>query len=246
MKRRIRYDNNGSSKIIIIAILVVVIAIGFVGWRLMNRNSLTKTDTTSLGNSACLKVYKDKDICKYTTSFKLTGVAYKTVFTSTQGKAGSSTTMTMLTDTKGNTSISSTSGGVVSNIITLDGTTYTKDPTDGTWWKLAASNASTPATTDPISSVKIDTSATSTTATPATTYKKLGIEACGNATCLKYKVSDTATPGTTQYLWINNKTYQMQRWSTTDSTGASTDAVFTYQAVTITAPTPVRNLKTGI
>lgn len=243
MKLLVRQKWHGFSRIIIIGIVLAVIAAGFLGWQFMNQNRSTQKDAVLVANNACLKVYKDKDFCKFTTSFTLTGVPYKTVFVSTQGKTGSSTTMTMLTDSKGNTSISSASGGTVSDIITLNGATYTKDPTDGTWWKVAASKASTVTAANPASNLKFDSVATASPTTPVTTtYKKLGTEACGGASCFKYQVIDTTASGSTQYLWINTKTYQMQRWSTTDSTGASTDAVFTYQPVTITAPTPVRDL----
>lgn len=244
MNQQIKRNENGFSQVIILIAIVIIAAIGFVGYRVMNKSSapaVLSTPAGSAANSACLKVYNDKDFCKFAASFTLTGVPYKAVFTSSQGTAGSSTSMTILTDSKGNTSLTSTSVGTEMAYITLDGTTYMKDTTDNTWWKFAAGNASTPATTDPANEIKFDTT---TTGTPTTTYKKIGTEACGSATCFKYQVADASTAGTTQYVWINTKTYQMQRWSSTDSTNGTTDAVFTYQPVTITAPTPVKDFAT--
>jgi outer membrane lipoprotein-sorting protein len=68
----------------------------------------------------------------------------------------------------------------------------------------------------------------------------LGKEACGKLTCFKYQVIDSTAPATTQYLWFDTKDYMMQRWSFKDA-NSSSDMVFTYQAVTIKAPSTVHD-----
>jgi hypothetical protein len=72
------------------------------------------------------------------------------------------------------------------------------------------------------------------------TYKKIGKEACGNLTCFKYEVVDPSSPGK-QTLWFDDKDYQLRRMRI-ESEGTVSDQVFAYSSVSITAPSPTKDL----
>jgi outer membrane lipoprotein-sorting protein len=73
------------------------------------------------------------------------------------------------------------------------------------------------------------------------TYKKIDTEACGSLTCFKYQITDSASPGSTQYAWFDNGAYLLREWKSSDSSGSSTDMTISYQAISITAPSPVQD-----
>ena len=247
MRGYIRRNERGLSQVVIIVAVVVIAAIIGVGWKVASNSSnspskaANKTAASTPVDSACLKAYNDKTLCAFAAGFSLSGVPYKAVFSVTQGTAGSSSTTTYLSDGKGNSSISSVSAGGEADYITLAGTTYLKDQTDSTWWKFAPGSSSTPTTSNPTSGIKFDTSVAAGSTKPTVTYKKIDTEACGSQSCVKYQVIDPATPTTTEYVWFDTKDYRLQQFSSKDSSGSSNDAVFTYQNVTITAPTPTKD-----
>ncbi len=239
MKFSIKKDQRGLAPVMIVVVVVVLAAIGVVGWKMTQKDSVTKNATPAekAAISACEKTLNDKDLCKFTGNYNLDKLPYKVVITSTGASAG---TLTMLSDGKGNTQLTSAGAGASSfDSISLNGDTYLKGE-DGTWVKYPKSSSSpTPAETNPTGNLKFDTSAAAIAAS-GITYKKIGKEACGSLTCIKYQVIDKATPGTTQFFWFDTKDYRMERYSTKDAT-SSTDMVITYQAVTIKAPTPVKD-----
>lgn len=241
MKISIRNDQRGLSPVIIVVAVVVLAAIGFGGWSLTQKDSVTKNATPAQKAvmSACEKAYKDKDLCKFTGAYDIEKLSYKIVITST-GESGGS--FSMLSDGKGNNQLSGTNAGTAFDTITLDGITYMKDATDGQWMKFPPTDKTTAAAateSNPTSSIKFDTASVA-----ATSYKKIGKEACGKLTCLKYQVVEKAKPGTTQFFWFDTKDFRMQRYASTDTKG-TTDMVISYQKVTITAPSPTKDFSTG-
>jgi outer membrane lipoprotein-sorting protein len=77
------------------------------------------------------------------------------------------------------------------------------------------------------------------------TYKEIDTEACGSLTCFKYQISDSASPGTTQFAWFDNQSYLLRQWKYTDNAGNSTDMTISYEPISISAPAQYQTIPTG-
>jgi Tfp pilus assembly protein PilV len=215
-----RTDQRGFAHLALILIVVVVVGvIGFAGWRVMSKNK-----TASTGNAVtdavaritaskeCLKDYNDKDLCKFLSSWNI-NKKFKTETTSTTD--GKTTTSALAVD--GDNSSIKLSGDVSMEVITIGDTTYTKAGT--TWWKQTAKKAE-----------------------PQTKYERIGKEACGNLTCFKYKVVDPKDTDTTQHIWFDTKDYLIRKTLTESKDGSKSESVFSYDNVSVTVPSPVKEL----
>lgn len=234
-------NQQGFAHILLLVLVVVVLGVaGFAGWRIYKNNkdkspadsattAATKTAAKS-AQSTCEATHHDKDFCKFEAAMiaqPIDKIAFTAVLTATQD--GTPSTMQFSQDSKGNTSL--VAGELRS--ISYNGSTYVKMSGD-TWTKYPASASTPTTTTNPTSDLAFANSLATTK------FSKIGTEACGKLTCIKYKISDsTITAGTTQYVWFDTDSYKLREWSSTDSTG-TTDMKITYEAVTITAPSPVQ------
>lgn len=233
-------------EIVIIAVIILGVG-GFIAWRMLSTQQGGSSNTSNsaaqtaleqaIANANC--TYDDKDLCKFMTSWKLDsdvkvdatmvqdGQTTTSTFISTQGGANSHTKMNI--------------GGNPYETIVIGNDRYTKTA-DGTWWKetvepaqVAESNAD----------YEYDFEEPTTTETPdQTVYKKVGSEACGGLTCLKYQILDPETPDTNQYLWFDTKTYQVRRMLVEDAS-SKMDQTFSYENISVSAPSPSKDLPAG-
>jgi hypothetical protein len=246
MKLSPHTDQRGIGHIAIIVAVLVIAAVGLVGWRVSQKSSDKASSTTVSDKAAidaCNKVYHDKDLCKFTGNYDISKLSYK-MDLKTTGNDGNSTG-TFLSDGKGNSSIVTTGSGGTAEFIVLDKVSYMKDSTDGKWFKFAPNESTAPKETNPTSDVKFDT-ATDTAAKSTLTYKKLGKEACGKLTCFKYQMIDSSQPNVIDYFWFDTKDYRLQHYYNKDANGSTSDMVITYQAVSITAPSPTKEFNAGV
>jgi len=233
-----RSEEGFAHLLLIIIVVVVLAAVALAGWRIMDKhkNPSTGSNTPKVRNSAvesqCLATYHDSDLCSFqaiAAAEPIDKTAFKATLTTVQ--ADSNTTMTFEQDGKGNSSLMSSGGGSALNSITFNGSTYIQN---GTTWIRYPSGTSTPTTTNP------DTNLSFLSSIANTKFTKLGSEACGNLTCIKYQITDNATPAVKQYAWVDTHDHLMREWSSTDGT-SSTDMKLSYEAVTITTPSPVQD-----
>lgn len=237
MKKSLYKDQRGMGHAVVVVLIVVVIAVvGVVGWRVMQNNKTPAAAKTTAGksvNSACLKIYSDKNLCNAAAvSSDFAKLAYTVTDTSTDAQ-GQTSQITIKSDGKGDTAMSSSAGNQAYNTVTIGSTVYIQN--GGSWIKYA-SNAPAPA--NPANDLKTAFSDASTPAAQRIQYKSLGKEKCGSATCFKYQVIDPANSGTTTYVWFNASNYRVQRMTTKSAQGTN-DFVISYGPVTITAPSPV-------
>ncbi len=240
-----RRDERGFGHAVTIVLAVIVIAaIAAIGWQVTKKNkttpAATNTSTTAaVTNSAeasCNKVYHDTNLCKFAAnSADFAKTAYTAVDTSVDAQ-GQTSSITIKSDGKGNTALTSTAAGQSFDSIEIGTTVYTKDPASNTWTKYT-SNA--PAVSNPASDIKTNFSTSTTPAAQQIQYKNLGKTACGKLTCFKYQIIDPANAGTTQYAWFDTNSYRLQEYSSKGSDGSTNTFVITYGAVSITAPSPV-------
>lgn len=227
---------------IILAIVVIAAAAG-IGWFVYQKQKDSNLTSDQKAVREALKDVKcdssDKDLCKFFKSASV--VTFTSMDSTTTDAEGKKTTMLIENQGENKTHFKMTSADYTMETITIDGVTYTK--AGDTWWKANSASA----TEDPASNVSSDIKtefeepATDTTE-PQISYKKVGTEKCGKLTCFKYEVVDPgAEAGNRQYVWFDNKDYMLRRTQMI-SAGSTTDATFGYDKVTISVPSPVKEL----
>jgi outer membrane lipoprotein-sorting protein len=241
-----RNDNRGIAHVAAIGLIAMVVAVvGFAGWRVMEKNKDSKSTANSSGVSSeemkevekeCNKELDDKDLCKFASNVNFEQ-AYKATITSTS--ADGTTVMEMESDGKGNSSMTTRENGKESGaFITLNNTSYFRDFNSGTWFKLAGSESDT--NSDVTEDVKIKPDDFKN---DKATFKKIGKEKCGNLNCFKYQITEKDSPNVEQFVWFDDKEFQLRKWTTREGAKTS-EMVMTYGSVNIKAPSPVKDYPT--
>lgn len=228
----------GIAHIGIILVVLVLAAAGFVGWWVWKNNdgsdsTVDKSIRDAIKNAKC--DYDDKDLCKFFTGWEAQG-SYEYRATATQdGKASKTTVKTQGKDKF----YMKLEGEVAYEIIQIGNVLYTK-AADGTWWKqtLPENQANTYKDNGETTFTQPDSEESEAA---KITYKKIGKEKCGELTCFKYQVVDPSDTKTTTYLWFDDKDYQLRRMQTSNET-YSFDSTYSYNKVTVSEPSPVKDL----
>ena len=233
MRQRLSQDNRGVAHLALIAVIVVVLAaVGFAAYRVMNEDKDKDSSANSTGqqNTQVPCESDDKDLCKFFSSWKASK-KYRIVSTAADG---SKSTFEVDGD---KSRVSMSMEGNPYEVITIDKTTYTR--AGSTWYKQTIKDAE-----DDVAKnyeVDFDEPDDEGTTEDKTTYKKLGKEACGNLTCFKYEVVDPAHADTKEFIWFDDKDYQLRR-SRTESPEGVAEMTFEYDGVTVSEPSPVKDL----
>jgi outer membrane lipoprotein-sorting protein len=250
-------DQRGIAHLMLVVMVVLVAgAIGFVGWRVMSsqkdKDSNAKSSVSSASavkenkqiESSCLTAIKDKDLCKFASrsSFDLNSFAYQADMSSTD-KDGKKSEIISQVDGKNNTSmVTKENGAEVYSSVLLNNVMYTKSAGETTWVKFpqsSGSDSSQDQSATPANEVKFDTK-DFTGENNNITYKALGKEKCGSLTCFKYQVIDKEQPNDEVTMWFDTKDYMIQRYSFKTSDDSS-DIKFTYKNIKISEPSPVKD-----
>jgi len=196
-----------------------------------------KTEEKAAEQAVLANCKYDKDVCKYFAAM-MTAYSQPLVMKTTTGSDVSTVKM----DGKGNMDIIGTKNGKEDNaMIVLDKTTYIKDYKDNTWLKMTASDDAEKGKAslfDPAAVVEEFKKQAEDTVNQMT-IKKLGEEACGSLSCLKYQM-DEPTYKTTSTVWFDTKAYKSRKMET-GLNGSITTIEYSYENVTIVAPTPTKD-----
>lgn len=223
---------------IIIAIVVIVAAVG--GYFLLNKGGGVSVLGLPKGvalNPVCK--FNDPDLCKFINNFKVTdNFSAKSITADKTGAKTESTFESVGTDKTH--MVLSEAGKEGFNVITIGDTIYTKDFTDNKWWKqIKPKVTGTPETQTSIKDEIVNTEAPE----DKTTYKKIGMEACGTRQCFKYQVIDPTITDSTEYLWFDNSEYLLRRQRSESKDGSSTDTEMNYNGINISVPNPIKDAK---
>ncbi|MDO8507310.1 MAG: hypothetical protein Q7S53_01955 [bacterium] len=224
------------ASLIIIIVVVLVAILGLVGFFFLKDSIFPAKGLSGQVLSTNCKL-NDKDLCRFTDSFKgLDNMSAKSV-TTINGKITESTIEIQGSD-KSHIK-SSVAGKEESDYISIGNTTYMKDYSDNKWWKTTVDtkDASGVEKTD----WKAEFEKSVNDSADKTTYKKIGKEACGNLTCLKYQVIDPNNKETTEYMWFDTKNYALRKVRS-ESADTVTETTFSYGKVNITEPSPVKEM----
>jgi len=228
---------------LIVLVIAVLAVIGGAGYVVMSKNKDTANPLTAASDKAAEKAIQaatkaqcdklnDDDLCKFMTNMKMSK-QYRITSTSSDGTKS-------VIEIDGDKTHMMMSGEYAYESISIDKTTYVK--AGDTWYKQTTK---TPETEVPSAAkpeiddiVKDDT-------TPEkedkTSYRKLGKEACGSLQCFKYEVVNPDTPDDKQFMWFDDKDYQLRRTSSVTPEG-TTDQTYEYTGVKISVPSPVKEL----
>ncbi len=242
MKKTLRGDSRGLAAVTIIGVVVLIAAIGGVGYYVF-KTQKDKNGSASVNNTladaakqlAANCGSEDKDICKFYASWKET--KYYTITSETVSDGVKSTSIIKYA-APDKTHLSMT-GETPFEAITIGNTTYSKDTSDGKWWKQTFK----PEDAEKYKgNLELDFSepAGETAETAKTTYKLIGKEACGNLECFKYQVIDEGADST-EYIWFDTKDYQLRK-TLSESADGSTESTFSYDKVDISEPSPIKEV----
>lgn len=228
-------NNQGIAHLAIIMVVVVLAVVGAVGWYVFNKQ---KNGGNSLSDAVKQATQKceidDKDICKFFASWKENKYY---VIDSTNTSGGKTTTSKMEYVAPDRYHMVSTDPAY--ETINIGDTTYTKDMSDGKWWKQTVAKTETNSTEE--AKVDFEEPTDDKPAEQQTTYKLIAKEACGDLTCFKYQVLDPANKETVEYIWFDTEDYQLRK-TRTESKGDVYEAVFSYTKIEINEPSPVKEL----
>lgn len=235
--------------LVILAIIVAVIGVAGAGYFVFNKNKdkasdsvasgLTKAEVSQL-KEECKKEYNDDDLCKFLSTWADMKDYQSTITTNDENGAS---VMTMVLNDDKSQLIIATNATESFNVISIGKTTYTKDPSDGKWWKQVSPDTEVESTVD---DYKFDTANDkSTESGDTTTYASKGKEACGDRSCFKYQVVDSVEKDTIQFVWFDDKDYLLRRWSYEYKDGNKSDSVYTYDSVKVDEPSPIKEVPAG-
>jgi uncharacterized protein (UPF0333 family) len=233
-------NQKGIASVLVIVIAAVVVVAGGAGYYVYTKqkdknSSSTSSEIAEVVEAVCKTV--DEDTCKFMSSWKENGY-YTIAATTTEG--GETTTMTMQIQDDNFHII--TGDDAQYEAIKIGDTTYIKDFSDNAWWKqtISSDTEDSASTSYESTDLAFDEPSEDIPEAQRTVYKKIGKEACGDLTCFKYQVIDPTDTTTTNYIWFDDKDYQLRRMQTTSADGSVYDATFDYTAFTITEPSPTK------
>lgn len=216
---------------------VVVAAVGLVAWKVTDNRSTIATGINQDTQSKCITVVNDKLFCKFAGVFANV-TNYKATISITD-QNGASANYDLAYDGKNNSSmVVKQNGQEQGNIVVYSGVTYSKDYSDGQWFKYGTGDKNTPQFLDLKKEfLKADFKGDNG---QKLEYKNLSTEKCGELKCYKYQETDPQKPTETNYLWFDTKDYLLRRVSANDGK-TSTEMTVTYASVSITQPSPTKD-----
>jgi outer membrane lipoprotein-sorting protein len=241
---RKRHSEKGLAPLVLIIIVAVVVAAagGFLYMSKSGGNLVSSIPGVGSMMQPSDCPYSDSNICKFMASYTTTkDMTMTSVVTQSNGKK-----MESIIEVSGDTKfhmVSKDGSKEVSNMISIDDTTYTKDYSDNSWMKFTQPKEAQELKNNIKKSLfEEPTGEPNTTPVPQTTFKSLGKEACGSLQCFKYQMMEPSMTDATQYIWFDDREYKMRRTQTTTEDGAISDTIYAYTTVSINVPSPVKEL----
>lgn len=193
---------------------------------------------TSETTQACMELINDEALCRFAAANEVASTQSQIITTTT---TNSDTTEVSTIEIESPTRLKSvTLLGLheVEAYVVIDATTYVKDYEDGIWATY----------TDETFSQEIQGTAVKYDFTSPRSedviefrdrYRFEAMEPCDNLTCYKYGIQDPDSGNITTYVWFDNENYMLRRYMSIKD-DYTTNMQFTYQAVTIEAPSPTK------
>jgi hypothetical protein len=214
---------------------VVVAAVAGLGYYVFKKQKGSNSLSDAAKQALIKCDYEDKNLCKFFASWKDSKYYTINSTTITEGK-----TSTMKIEYVAPDKYHMVSTAPAYETITIGDVVYTKDNSDGKWWKQTPPKEEADRTKEEVK-IDFDEPDKDKPAEQQTQYKFITKEACGNLTCFKYQVIDPTNKETTEYIWFDDKDYQLRKTSSEYKDGR-TESTFSYSKIEIKEPSPVKEL----
>lgn len=223
-------------KVIAIVILLLIFA-ALGGGYLFMKNSGSSMLSSIPGVKAPLNDKCDKndpELCKFLNNWQYQ--SDHTVITKADygGMAIESTFMM----TKDKTHMTTKQNGKeISNTISIGDDTYTLDYSDNSWWKTTYKAEETTTEED---SMSMEENVDFSEFKDDSEYKFIAKEACGDLMCFKYQFIMNESNSSTQFIWFDDKDYLLRKMMMGEEGQGTSESIYSYDKVEISAPTPVK------
>jgi hypothetical protein len=226
---------------IVLILIVVALALAGGGYFLFNKSgtSIPGLPSTNL-NSNCK--FNDPDLCKFLNNWQAASQQYSIKTINTSKNSANTETLFELSGTDKFHMLTSEAGKEVYNLISIGDTTYTKDLTDGKWWKQK-----TQKTAEDLKAQNEFKApeATNSQEVDKTTYQALGKEACETMQCFKYQVLNPDNGDSTEYIWFDDKNYLIRKNVVESKDLGTSESTFNYNNINISTPSPTKDAPEG-
>jgi hypothetical protein len=237
VRHRSIYKPRGVSKVVLLGVVAVVLLAAGGGIFVMNQQKGGSVSIPSLIKPALNPTckYNDPELCKFMNNMQ-THTEYSVTTTSDIAKMKMETVMELAGENKFHM-LSKQNGKENSNMISIGDTTYTLDYKDNKWWKQTLKPN---VTKTPEKELKDQYTFKGETAEDKTTYKFIAKEACGDKMCFKYEMVNPDTTDAQMFIWFDDQEYVMRKMRIETKGEGSSESVYTYGGVNISAPSPVK------
>jgi len=236
---------NKKTLIPIVGLLLIVGAAGFMF--LQQKNGTSSVPVSPEMKKAQQEIMAnckyDIDFCRYTAN-AASAMTSGYAMTSESTYNGKKTKMTLKTDGKNNSSSTTFADGKEEgSFISLDKTTYMKNPGETVWTEFPPTKdepagTSTPNTFD-FESLKNQVNNAVKDDINTLVVKKVGSEKCGNYTCSIFEMTEKSMDSTTK-IWVDTTQFFARKMESTSKAAGLVTMTFDYVPVTITKPSPVK------
>lgn len=225
--------------------VVATLLIGSGAFAMMSRgdsnplSSVVATGVTKLFNAECR--YNDAELCKFMNNWDMP--SEYAMHATMSSKSASKTEYISRVNGEDTHMIMKESGKVTHESITLAGTNYIKDFSDGAWWKIMPEKIKdNPAMPEHRVTEEFNYGEKMTEVEDKTTYVRLGMETCGDAECYKYQIFDPENKETKEYIWFDKKDYLMRKSLSEEILGdmSISESIMSYGNIVIATPAPVK------
>lgn len=219
-------DPRATRKLILIVVILLASALlfGVLAYRMAVGGDDADRDRQQALSSAECEHIEDEDLCKFFAGWTLTR-QYTVEASSTRDDQ---TTEYVLENDAENDFRLTATGDTSYELKAIGSTIYTR--TNDTWSEQTVDEAD-------VDSYRMENQFTFSepaNEAEAALYAEDGTEACGDLTCLKYRVA--LSDGDTMHIWFDNEEYRLQR-ATVDSESYTYEAAFSYGDIEeVTAP----------
>jgi outer membrane lipoprotein-sorting protein len=237
-KSAISLKPRGISKVLILAVVGVVL-LGAGAYLFMTKQNGGSLSTAVPFMKPALNPncsYNDPELCKFINNWQVQENYTVTSKSTLEGMNFES--VYEMSGTDKFRMVSKQNGKEASNVISIGDTTYTLDYNDNKWWKYTVNPQDT--STSTTENMQEQFSFDEQSAQDNTKYTFVTKEVCGDLQCFKYEIVSPDTADMKQFMWFDDRDYLMRKMTVQTGNGETNESVFSYNKVTITEPSPVK------
>jgi hypothetical protein len=223
--------------LMLLIVLVIAGALFTAGKKIIDINRRTAAGT----EAACLEFIDDPDLCKFAAASESTAQrSYRSVMTVVEDSSTAVTT-TDYENADRSRWVVQLNGQETDAFIMLDADGYVRDRNNGDWAHYHDDSFAPTDSTATIEKFDFTKADSEDVKEFRDNYRRVGEESCGDLECYKYEIVLKDDEDSKILLWFDKNEYLLRRYQTQE-TASSTNTQYSYEPVSITAPSPVRTV----